>query len=201
MDRAFAAQHFLPHLFRDEGRDRGQQQAEGLECLAPGSRRHRFPLPCLLQEVRPFHQRGDGRVELERFHIVRHPANGTVLLADECLFGGGRRARRRPPARLAARDRVGQCPEAVQKAGDSFDSTLIPGDICLKGADENDIGAQGVGAMGLRNLIRGHDVSPRLGHARAIGRVQHALVAQCLERFDEIDQPRIVHHLGPEARI
>ena len=60
---------------------------------------------------------------------------------------------------------------------------------------------QGVGASAVNDFVWADDVAARLGHPLAVGGMQDALRAQARERLVEVQQPRIVQRLGPEAGV
>ncbi len=56
--------------------------------------------------------------------------------------------------------------------------------------------------MGGHDFVGRDDVAARLRHLLPVlRRQQHALIAQLGERLIEVDQPGVVHHLGPEAGV
>ncbi len=143
--------------------------------------------------VDQLHHRRDGRVELEApIDVVGDLRDRLVRLAHERRIGL-RRARR-------SLELADDTPQAMEKARRALDARVLPLDVVLGGAYEEDVEPQRVGAVAIQVLVGLHRVALRLGHLGAEA-VDHPLRVQAQERLSEADDAEVVHHLDEEAGV
>ena len=179
----------LPELLRDVRRIRLDQRDRGLGG-EPRVRSTRIPAELVDQ----LHHGRDRRVELKAAaYVVGDLRDRRVSLAGQRSIGqvlawsGGRRL-------------VDDPPQAAEEARDSLDSLFRPLHVLVGRTHEEDVRANGVGAVRLDQLIRPRDVPARLRHLRPS--LPHPpLVEEPGKRLSEPDQAELVHDLDEEAGI
>jgi hypothetical protein len=186
-----------PQLLGEVGRDRRQQQRHRLARLAPRRRvaggAGRLGLG---HRVLQRHELGHRGVEAEALEVVGDPGDGLVDRAAELLQHGLVGGRRRGLAAAVAHD---QRPHPVQEAGHALDALVVPGAALVPRADEHQVGADRVGAVGRDQVVGVGHVAPRLRHLLAVGAQDHPLVAQADEGLAPLHEAQVAEHLGEEA--
>ena len=105
----------------------------------------------------------------------------------------------RSPA--AARSHLeAEAPQTAEKPGGALDSFVLPVHVLLGRSHEEDVEADGVGAVAVDVVVRGDHVPLRLRHFRAQV-ADHPLVEQARERLPEAEIAKLVQHLRKEAGV
>ena len=81
------------------------------------------------------------------------------------------------------------------------DALLVPVGRLLERPHEQLPEPQRVGTVLVDHRVGRDHVALALGHLLAVAGPDHSLVAQDRERFLEVDQPGVEHHLGPHPRV
>ena len=92
-------------------------------------------------------------------------------------------------------------PGALDKAVGALDGLGIPIEVLLGRGDKQDRQTHGVGAVGLDNRARGHDVALGLGHGVAVLVLDHALAQQVGKGLVHAQQAQVAQRLGKEAAV
>ncbi len=144
-----------------------------------------------IEVVHQGHQGGDGGVELHGLDVLGHLLDGLVdgglvdlgvLLAGVLLVGG-------------------QVPHPVQEALAALHAVGGPGGGLLEVADEHDIGAHGVRAILLDDVVGVDHVAPALGHLLAALAQDHAVGGALLIGLLGGHHADVVEELVPEAAV
>ena len=77
----------------------------------------------------------------------------------------------------------------------------IPVEVLLGRGDKQDRQTHGVGAVGLDDRARGHDIALGLGHGVAVLVLNHALAQQVGEGLVHAQQAQVAQRLGKEAAV
>ena len=139
------AAELLPQLL-DHVRRKGREHEQQLLKIAAGE-------AVGVELVDHRHERGDGGVHLERVDVVRDLLDGLV---DDglVLLGNG----------LVRRRHLREVPHAVEEALAALHRVVGPGRNLFEVADEHDIKAHGVRAVGLDHIVGIDDVAEGLRH-------------------------------------
>ena len=92
-------------------------------------------------------------------------------------------------------------PGALNEAVGALDGLGIPVEVLLGRGDKQDRQTHGVGAVGLDDRARGHDVALGLGHGVAVLVLDHALAQQIGEGLVNAQQTQVAQCLGKEAAV
>ena len=92
-------------------------------------------------------------------------------------------------------------PGALNEAVSALDGLGIPIEVLLGRGDKQDRQTHGVGAVGLDDRARGHDVALGLGHGVAVLVLDHALAQQVGEGLVNTQQTQVAQCLGKEAAV
>ena len=144
----------------------------------------------LLELAHQGHHGGDGGVELHGLDIIGYLFDGLV---DGGLVGGG--------VIQAVRAALRQVPHLVQKALAALDRLVRPHCGLFKVADEHDVQAQGVRAVGLHNIVRIDHIPPGLGHFLPTLAQDHAVAGALLVGLLGGRHADVVQEFVPEPGV
>ena len=92
-------------------------------------------------------------------------------------------------------------PSALDEAVGALNGLGIPVEVLLGRGDKQDRQTHGVGAVGLDDRARGHDIALGLGHGVAVLVLDHALAQQVGEGLVHAQQAKVAQGLGKEAAV
>ena len=152
--------------------------------------------------VDEFHDGRDRGVELTAVVVLGALGDGAMALAIELHRGLVERGLVEGHVGVAGLDELPHdTPGALDKAVGALDGLGIPVEVLLGRGDKQDRQTHGVGAVGLDNRARGHDVALGLGHGVAVLVLDHALAQQVGEGLVHAQQAQVAQRLGKEAAV
>ena len=129
--------------------------------------------------VDEFHDGRDRGVELTAVKVLGALGDGTVTLAIELHRNLVERGLVKGHVGVAGLDELpNDTPSALDEAVGTLNGLGIPVEVLLRWGDKQDRQTHGVGAVGLDDRARGHDVALGLGHGVAVLVLDHALAQQ-----------------------
>ena len=149
-----------------------------------------------------FHDGRDGGVELAAIEVLGALGDGAVTLAIELHRNLVERGLVEGNVGVAGLDELpNDTPGALDEAVGALNGLGIPVEILLGRGDKQDRQTHGVGAVGLDDRARGHDITLGLGHGVAVLVLDHALAQQVGEGLVHTQQAQAAQRLGKEAAV
>ena len=149
-----------------------------------------------------FHDGRDGGVELATIEVLGALGDGAVTLAIELHRDLVERGLVEGHVGVAGLDELpNDTPGALDEAVGALDGLGIPVEVLLGRGDKQDRQTHGVGAVGLDDRARGHDIALGLGHGVAVLVLDHALAQQVGEGLVHTQQTQVAQCLGKEAAV
>ena len=154
------------------------------------------------RRVNEFHDGRDGGVELAAIEVLGALGDGPVTLAIELHRNLVERGLVEGHVGVAGLDELPHdTPGALDEAVGALNGLGIPVEVLLGRGDKQDRQTHGVGAVGLDDRARGHDVALGLGHGVAVLVLDHALAQQVGEGLVHTQQAQVAQCLGKEAAV
>ena len=154
------------------------------------------------RRVDELHDGRDRGVELAAIEVLGALGDGAMTLAVELHRGLVEHGLVEGHAGITRLDELPHdTPGALDKAVGTLDGLGIPVEVLLGRGDKQDRQTHGVGAVGLDNRARGHDVALGLGHGVAVLVLDHALAQQVGEGLVNTQQAQVTQRLGKEAAV
>ena len=154
------------------------------------------------RRVDELHDGRDGGVELAAIEVLGALGDGAVTLAIELHRNLVERRLVEGHVGVTGLDELpNDTPGALDKAVSALDSLGIPVEVLLGRGDKQDRQTHGVGAVGLDDRARGHDIALGLGHGVAVLVLDHALAQQVGEGLVHTQQAQVAQCLGKEAAV
>ena len=154
------------------------------------------------RRVNELHDGRDGGVELAAIEVLGALGDGPVTLAIELHRNLVERGLVEGHVGVAGLDELPHdTPGALDEAVGALNGLGIPVEVLLGRGDKQDRQTHGVGAVGLDDRARGHDVALGLGHGVAVLVLDHALAQQVGEGLVHTQQAQVAQCLGKEAAV
>ena len=154
------------------------------------------------RRVDELHDGRDGGVELAAVKVLGALGNGAMTLAIKLHRDLVEHGLVKGHVGVAGLDELPHdTPGALNEAVSALDGLGIPVEVLLGRGDKQDRQTHGVGAVGLDDRARGHDVALGLGHGVAVLVLDHALAQQVGEGLVHAQQAQVAQRLGKEAAV
>ena len=154
------------------------------------------------RRVDELHDGRDRGVELAAIEVLGALGDGAVTLAIELHRNLVERGLVKGHVGVAGLDELpNDTPGALDEAVGALNGLGIPVEVLLGRGDKQDRQTHGVGAVGLDDRARGHDVALGLGHGVAVLVLDHALAQQVGEGLVHAQQAQVAQRLGKEAAV
>ena len=154
------------------------------------------------RRVDELHDGRDRGVELAAIEVLGALGDSAVTLAVELHRGLVERGLVEGHVGVTRLDELPHdTPGAFNEAVGALNGLGIPVEVLLGRGDKQDRQTHGVGAVGLDDRARGHDVALGLGHGVAVLVLDHALAQQVGEGLVNAQQAQVAQCLGKEATV